>query len=711
MAGSSDIRAGRAFVELYVKNSALMKGLNDAQKRLKDFGNGVSMVGKWMMGLGTAALAPIAAMVGRFESAGSALNDMSQRTGMSVESLSSLSYAAGQTSATIEDVEAAARKMQKAIGAAAAGEKAGVDALKQLGLSYSGIKSMSPDKQFDLIAKRVAAIKNPTSRAAAAMEIFGKSGTKILPMISDMEALRKKANDLGVVMSTKDAAAADSLGDSIGDLKSVIMAAGNAIIAKFAPILESAIQTIMGVVQSTKKWIDANSELVLSLTALAAKTALAGAGIYGVGKAISFAGSAFGEIRATMSFVISNGIALTAGMALMAVGIGAVAAAFANAQIKGITFGESVLDLTNKITGLDNAYSRLQGNLGSGQTIGAPSSAFDAASKSGDTGGTSVALKQMRANRDRLASDVANARPGLQANRTVLEWTFGWNNASAEADLKLKEADLKQAELLLARYEKQQLAVSASSAIKAPFSAMLKGTEFALAGAASGISYAKGFLGPVRAAIQSSSRASGELERVRAEGIADPKKRDEKLANIEYDSKASEARASSGGFLTVVAIEAARQQELANIRARYAAEAAKKASEDAEKRGQREREIAYETEQARIEATATGHAKEMALLALRQKKEREDASAEGIDPGILAAKQQFEASALGMKDVQTTTASTFAASALQGMGGSGSAQERTARAGERALKWFGEQTTILRDIKDAQKSTVLAMAE
>jgi hypothetical protein len=111
MASGSDIRAGKAFVELYVKNSALMKGLADAQKRLRDFGNGISVVGKWMMGLGTAALAPLGLMAKRFESTGSALNDMAARTGVAVEALSEFGYAADQTGTELGTVETGIKKM------------------------------------------------------------------------------------------------------------------------------------------------------------------------------------------------------------------------------------------------------------------------------------------------------------------------------------------------------------------------------------------------------------------------------------------------------------------------------------------------------------------------------------------------------------------------------------------------------------------------
>ena len=40
---------------------------------------------------------------------------------------------------------------------------------------------MRPEEQFKYLADRIAAIENPTQKAAAAMAVFGKSGTALLP--------------------------------------------------------------------------------------------------------------------------------------------------------------------------------------------------------------------------------------------------------------------------------------------------------------------------------------------------------------------------------------------------------------------------------------------------------------------------------------------------------------------------------------------------
>lgn len=57
---ASNIRAGRAYVELFADDSKLVRGLKSAQRRLTAFGAAVGAAGAKLMGVGTAIMAPLA---------------------------------------------------------------------------------------------------------------------------------------------------------------------------------------------------------------------------------------------------------------------------------------------------------------------------------------------------------------------------------------------------------------------------------------------------------------------------------------------------------------------------------------------------------------------------------------------------------------------------------------------------------------------------
>src|SRR5262245_48785308 len=141
MPSSQAIRAGAAYIELYTKDSRLVRGLASASKRLKAFGAGVQSLGLKTVALGGAMLTPFIAAVKHFADAGDQLNKMSQRTGVSVESLSELGYAAEQSGADLETLEGGLRKMQRTLVDAAQGSKSANETLHTLGLSIKDLAS------------------------------------------------------------------------------------------------------------------------------------------------------------------------------------------------------------------------------------------------------------------------------------------------------------------------------------------------------------------------------------------------------------------------------------------------------------------------------------------------------------------------------------------------------------------------------------------
>ena len=115
MASGSDIRAGRAFIELYLNKSLLVKGLKGIASEMKVFGAGVTSMGKQLMKAGLATTAPMLLAAKSWAESGAELYRMSQRTGMAVESLSALKFAAESTGTEFETIETGVKRMQKAI--------------------------------------------------------------------------------------------------------------------------------------------------------------------------------------------------------------------------------------------------------------------------------------------------------------------------------------------------------------------------------------------------------------------------------------------------------------------------------------------------------------------------------------------------------------------------------------------------------------------
>jgi hypothetical protein len=347
---AKDIEAGRAHVVLAIRNQ-LSAGLNAAFAEFQRFGSNVGTIGKTMAvgGAGiVGAFGSVASLIGgaavAFAGAGSELADMSARTGIAASSLSALQYAAQQTGAEMSNVEAAVSKMQKGIGAAADGSKEAKGQLSDLGLRIEDLAKMTPEQQFSAIAGKLSTIKDPTMQAAAAMGVFGKSATAILPMInSDIGALIGEANALGLVMSDDDVAAADALGDSIDKLKSVfsgiVNAIGSAVAGPLTAFLELAVAAVSGVIG----WVKANRGLVAAIAGVAVAGVAVGAVIFGIGTSLVVLGAVISG-AVTVFGVIAGIISTFAGPILILVGafIAAGVAAFVYRDALMQSFGAVV---------------------------------------------------------------------------------------------------------------------------------------------------------------------------------------------------------------------------------------------------------------------------------------------------------------------------------------------------------------------------------
>jgi hypothetical protein len=306
-ASSGAIRAGRAFVELFADDSKLVRGLKSAEKKLKAWGTAVKDIGRKMAEVGAAVVAPLLGAAKAYAAIGDNLVHVSERTGIAVEALSELSFAADQCGIEMEAFETGIRKMQKTIVSAAKGSSEAQEALGLLGVTIKDLDGLSPDEQFKLIADRISQIEDPTIRAAMAMQIFGKNGTALLPMISmgaeGIDALRKQARALGLTISTEDAEAAHSFNRALEVLWKVLKHGVFVIGSALAPTLKDVAKWITGVVVRATEWLKQNKELVLWVFKVAVATVAGGLALMALGYIIAGLGKAFGVLSMIVSGV------------------------------------------------------------------------------------------------------------------------------------------------------------------------------------------------------------------------------------------------------------------------------------------------------------------------------------------------------------------------------------------------------------------------
>jgi len=332
MAAASGIRMGKVFVEIGADPSKFFAAVGKLNKSIGKIGSSMQSFGTKMTALGGAVVAPMFASAMAFANVGSALNDMSKRTGVATEALSVLQFAAEQTGTDMGSVEGAVKKMQKAIFAASDGSKEAADALAMVGLSASDLAGLSADEQMGKIADGLMAIQDPGVRAAVAMQIFGKSGTAILPMLeggaAGMAAFADEAKRLGLVMDSETAAKADALGDAVDSLKASMKMAFIQVGSAIAPILTQLARGLAVISANVGAFIRDNEDMVVAVLKGASALAVVGGAIYGLGYSLKTVSGAVG--------LVLKGFGLFSALAspVLLVAAGIVAAGVAIYQFK-----------------------------------------------------------------------------------------------------------------------------------------------------------------------------------------------------------------------------------------------------------------------------------------------------------------------------------------------------------------------------------------
>jgi hypothetical protein len=368
MSSSKDVRAGGAHVEIGVRDR-LDKGLQSAAKRLRTFAKGAASIGAAVGGAGAAVAGPLLAMTARFLGNGDALSKMSDRTGVSVEALSELGYAATQSGASAEDLQGGFTAMSKMMLKGDEESKKTLATLDRMGVSFEELQTLSPEERFNRLADAIADVSDPTEQAALAARVFGGAGESLLPMLKEgadgMDELRQRARDLGLVMSGEDAAAATTLGDLWDDIGKIASRLGDIIGGALAPVLIPLADWFVNAAGAVAKWMDANRPLIVTIAKVAAVLMGVGAVITGIATAALGLSFVFSGLSAALGIgaAIMGAIGTVSSAVLSPIGLTVVAIVAATAAWFSFTAtGKSTLDWI--VSSLMGAWTQIQAVFG-----------------------------------------------------------------------------------------------------------------------------------------------------------------------------------------------------------------------------------------------------------------------------------------------------------------------------------------------------------
>jgi hypothetical protein len=202
------------------------------------------------------ALAPIAtigglgALVGRTIELGDSMNDMSQRTGVSVESLARFRKAAATSGTDIDAVAKSLVKLSKGLyETAQTGKGPASEALQTLGISATDAtgKLKTADQVTLEIANKFKTMPDGIEKTALAMQLFGKSGADMIPMLNEGG---KAIESLSVKMTAAFAKKADEYNDKLAMLGGKVGGLAAGLTVALLPALDATATALTAVIDA-----------------------------------------------------------------------------------------------------------------------------------------------------------------------------------------------------------------------------------------------------------------------------------------------------------------------------------------------------------------------------------------------------------------------------------------------------------------------------
>lgn len=205
----------------------------------------------------------------------SSLGETAQQLGVTTSALQEYRYAASQAGLSQEEMDLALTQLTRRIGEAASGTKAQAQAFNTLGVSVKDANGniLTAGDAIPKIADALEKVKSPAERAAILMDLFGKSGQKLEPLLSGgskaVNELRAAAHELGLVLSEDQIQRADETADKLAALNQVLSAQIAGAVANNAQSIYGLASALTALTANALKFIDTYPRLTSALAGAA----------------------------------------------------------------------------------------------------------------------------------------------------------------------------------------------------------------------------------------------------------------------------------------------------------------------------------------------------------------------------------------------------------------------------------------------------------
>lgn len=201
----------------------------------------------------------------KFSAIGENLIRASEATGITVEEIQKLQFAAQQAGVSGEEMSHSLTILSRQLYAARNGSQEAQLAFGQIGLTPDQVNGFKNSRDALLaISDRLRLIDDPIKRAALSQQVLGRGSQRLAGLLSKGSVAIKEqgeeAQRLGIVLSGSQVKSLEKVEHAFNRLWGVMKAFGATIAAKVAPVIEYLINDFLKFFGANKALIDLNLE-------------------------------------------------------------------------------------------------------------------------------------------------------------------------------------------------------------------------------------------------------------------------------------------------------------------------------------------------------------------------------------------------------------------------------------------------------------------
>lgn len=294
--------------------------------KLSAFERTTGKIGRSMTKAGTVMLGASAAVGGSILAVGKStadyagdMYDMARGAGIGVEAFQKLAYAGRMSGVETEKLSASLVKFDRMVAEAAGGNKTYMQTFEDLGIKIkdSAGNLRQPNEIFEDVADIFHNTEDGIGKTALAVELFGKSGADLIPMLNDgkagLKAFYAEAERLGLVLSDETTAKGDAFSNQLENIGEQVKGVKLQLGAALIPALSAAAEKISKVIDKITRWVQENPELVATIGNIAKTTgkwiAILGTAAIAIGS-VAFIILQFRKAFRAMSDAVTIGISI-----------------------------------------------------------------------------------------------------------------------------------------------------------------------------------------------------------------------------------------------------------------------------------------------------------------------------------------------------------------------------------------------------------------